>query len=220
LYYTFRDGETAWLYARTLNVMHQFAGVTAFTLDPYQIGHENEEGIESGAFWFYRKLGFRPTQKALRQVVEAEEKKLARKPGYRTPAPTLRKIAAGHIVFELGTTQSAWDGFQIRNVGLAVQKRLAEDFASHAGKMKAAAVKKIAQVLNIKYASLNQSEQRLFENFAYLFSLVQDLNQWTLSEKRLAAQIIQAKMRASETQYLRLLQKHQRLRDTVIRLGS
>ena len=59
LYYTFRDGETAWLYARVLNVMHHFTGATAFTLDPYQIGHENEEGIESGAFWFYRKLGFR-----------------------------------------------------------------------------------------------------------------------------------------------------------------
>src|SRR6185369_1830790 len=33
LYYTFRDGETAWLYARLLNVMHHFAGVAAFSLD-------------------------------------------------------------------------------------------------------------------------------------------------------------------------------------------
>jgi len=46
LYYTFRDGETAWLYARILNVMHHFAKVTAFSLDPYQIGFEKEEGIE------------------------------------------------------------------------------------------------------------------------------------------------------------------------------
>ena len=44
-----------------LNIFRHLLGVTAFSLDPYQIGYENEEGIESGAFWFYRKLGFRPT---------------------------------------------------------------------------------------------------------------------------------------------------------------
>src|SRR6185503_6331507 len=77
LYYTFRDGETAWLYARVLNVMHHFTGATAFSLDPYQIGYENEEGIESGAFWFYRKLGFRPTRRDLLALAEKEEQKIA-----------------------------------------------------------------------------------------------------------------------------------------------
>jgi hypothetical protein len=48
LYYTFREGETAWLYARVLNVMRHLANVSSFSLDPYQIGFENEEGIESG----------------------------------------------------------------------------------------------------------------------------------------------------------------------------
>ena len=58
LYYTFREGETAWIYARTLRLLKQLMGVTVYWLDPYQIGHQNEEAIESGAFWFYRKLGF------------------------------------------------------------------------------------------------------------------------------------------------------------------
>src|SRR4029078_5131488 len=95
LYYTFRDGETAWLYARVLNVMHHFTGATAFTLDPYQIGHENEEGIESGAFWFYRKLGFRPMRRELLALAEQEEKKIATRKGYRTPPRTLRELAKG-----------------------------------------------------------------------------------------------------------------------------
>src|SRR5204862_7864617 len=46
LYYTFREGETAWIYVQTLRVCKQLLGVTTFTLDPYQIGFENEEGIE------------------------------------------------------------------------------------------------------------------------------------------------------------------------------
>ena len=73
LYYTFRDGETAWLYARILRLMHQLLGVSVFSIDPYQVGHENEEGIESGAFWFYRKLGFRPVRPELMKLTLAEE---------------------------------------------------------------------------------------------------------------------------------------------------
>src|SRR5207237_9312545 len=51
LYYTFRDGETAWLYACILRLMRQLLGVTVLSIEPYQIGHENEEGFDSGAFW-------------------------------------------------------------------------------------------------------------------------------------------------------------------------
>src|SRR5204863_1254720 len=101
LYYTFRDGETAWLYARTLNVMHHFTGATAFSLDPYQIGYENEEGIESGAFWFYRKLGFRPTRREVLKLALREEEKIAKRKGYRTPAATLRRLARSPMILEL-----------------------------------------------------------------------------------------------------------------------
>ena len=118
LYYTFRDGETAWLYARVLNVMHHFAGVTAFSLDPYQIGFENEEGIESGAFWFYRKLGFRPVQPEALQLALKEEEKIRTRKGYRTPAAMLRKLARSPMIFELDAQRSGdWDNFQIRRIG-------------------------------------------------------------------------------------------------------
>lgn len=125
LYYTFRDGETAWLYARVLNVMHHFTGATAFTLDPYQIGHENEEGIESGAFWFYRKLGFRPMRRELVALAENEEKNIATRKGYRTPPRTLRKLAEGPMIFQLrGTESHDWDRFQIRNIGFKLKGQL------------------------------------------------------------------------------------------------
>ena len=124
LYYTFRDGETAWLYARVLNVMHHFAGVTSFAIDPYQIGYENEEGIESGAFWFYRKLGFRPTTSGALRLVEKEEQQIAARPGYRTPPHTLRKLAQSPMIFELDQGKAGdWDGFQVRKIGLRMQGR-------------------------------------------------------------------------------------------------
>jgi hypothetical protein len=99
LYYTFREGETAWLYARLLRLFHQLLGVTLFTVDPYQLGLHNEEAIESGAFWFYRKLGFRPTDAGVAKLLATEEKKLRAHPDYRTPARTLRRLAAGWMVY-------------------------------------------------------------------------------------------------------------------------
>jgi hypothetical protein len=124
LYYTFRDGETAWLYARTLNVMHHFTGVTTFSLDPYQIGFENEEGIASGAFWFYRKLGFRPTRRDVLELVQKEEQKLAIRSGYRTSARTLRKLAESPMTFELNRERAGdWDRFQVRKIGFKAQRQ-------------------------------------------------------------------------------------------------
>ncbi|HKS41478.1 MAG TPA: hypothetical protein VJX74_12765, partial [Blastocatellia bacterium] len=76
-FYTYREGETAWVYAQALRFLRQLVGVTCFSIDPYQIGFNNDEALESGAFWFYRKLGFRPTKPALRKLTEAEEKKIA-----------------------------------------------------------------------------------------------------------------------------------------------
>jgi hypothetical protein len=112
LYYTFRDGESAWLYARFLKFCQQQCGVTCFSIDPYQLGHYNEEAVDSGAFWFYRKLGFQSASAEIQRVVEAEEKKLAERPDYRTPAATLRRLAKAPMLY--GATLDDWRSFSLR----------------------------------------------------------------------------------------------------------
>ena len=129
LYYTFRDGETAWLYARILNVMRHLVGVTSFAIDPYQIGFENEEGIASGAFWFYRKLGFRPTRHEVLELVQKEEQKITSRSGYRTTARTLRRLAESPMIFGLNNQQAGdWDRFQVRKVGFNAARHKAKHF--------------------------------------------------------------------------------------------
>jgi len=126
LFYTFRDGETAWLYARMLKFIHEQLGVTCFSIDPYQIGHENEEAIESGAFWFYYKLGFRPASKENARVAEREAERIAKTPGYRTPAGVLRKLAVSPIFY--GETAGDWAGFSLRRLGTKIPD-MGEDVA-------------------------------------------------------------------------------------------
>ncbi|MGA7461617.1 MAG: hypothetical protein WBW69_15415 [Candidatus Korobacteraceae bacterium] len=43
---------------------------------------------------------------------------------------------------------------------------------------------------------------------------------WSKEEKRGLADIIRAKMGASELQYLRLMQRHEKLKQVMVRLGS
>ena len=99
-YYTFRQGETAWLYARLLKLFRERFRVGSFFVDPYQLGHENEEAIESGSFWFYYKLGFRPESQEVARLAERELQKIAADAAYRTRPATLRKLAAAPVVYD------------------------------------------------------------------------------------------------------------------------
>ena len=123
LYYTFREGETAWLYARLLRLFRQVVPVTCFAVDPYQLGHHNDEAIESGAFWFYRKLGFRPANPEVTKILQAEESKLHAHPAHRTSARTLRRLAAGWMIYEMpGSRVGDWDRFETRRAAMALRQ--------------------------------------------------------------------------------------------------
>jgi hypothetical protein len=119
LYYTFREGETAWVFARILKVLRQAVSVTSFSVDPYQLGHHNEEGIDSGAFWFYRKLGFVPATEEIARLLAREEERIAAVPGYRSSGQVLRRLATAPLVYAWRTLQRAAASFSspLRIVG-------------------------------------------------------------------------------------------------------
>ncbi|MGA2770034.1 MAG: hypothetical protein ABSG26_04375 [Bryobacteraceae bacterium] len=193
LYYTFREGESAWLYARLLRLFRQVLGVTCFSVDPYQIGLENPEAVDSGAFWFYRKLGFRPVDPKVAALTDREERRMSQTPGYRSSKRTLEKLAEGYLLFEGPSSEKGvWDNFRVRNLGLAVER------ARAAGALDTASSSGLALVL----------------------SLIPDLARWTPEEKTAAAKILRAKQSASEARYLRLMQRHPRLRTAFLALGS
>ncbi|HEX3142721.1 MAG TPA: hypothetical protein VHQ64_02035 [Pyrinomonadaceae bacterium] len=221
LYYTFRDGETAWLYARILRLMRQLLGVSVFSIDPYQVGHENEEGIESGAFWFYRKLGFRPVKPELMKLTEREEARAAKGSGYRTSAATLRKLAAGHMLFELSPQKArgCWDDFEVRNLGLAVQRRMAEKYESDGEEIRNQSAQAVTRALRINTRDWNEEELSALRNLSLVLASGRDLNSWPAEQKELAARVIRAKAGRDEALYLKLMQKHAAFRDVLMRLG-
>jgi hypothetical protein len=125
IYYTFRAGESAWIYARLLRLFRQVLGVRCFSVDPYQVGWQNDEAVDSGAFWFYRKLGFRPLDAEVAHLTAREEDRMRKQPGYHSSRRTLEKLARGYVLYECPDCDlGAWDRFHARKLAQALQARM------------------------------------------------------------------------------------------------
>jgi hypothetical protein len=246
LYYTFREGESAWLYARLLHLFHQVLGVSCFSVDPYQIGLENPEAVNSGAFWFYRKLGFRPVDAKVAALMEREESRMKKTPGYRSSKRTLEKLAEGCILFEAPSAEKgAWDKFRVRNLGLAVERarggtgsssgllpRPSDLFLGRAsGCARTSCPAPTPNFVGARGYPLGpppprrmlpggQERNLAVTALAQVVRLIPDLAGWTAEEKTAAAKVLRAKESASEARYLRLMQRHPRLRAAFLALGS
>jgi hypothetical protein len=221
IYYTFREGESAWIFGRVLRLLNQVYGVTSFSIDPYQLGHENHEAIESGAFWFYRKLGFRPTSASIERLLSTEEGRMAADPSYRSSARRLERLVTDNVLYEIDPRRAGeWDRFHIRNLGVAVQRRMAARSDGDLARARRAASARVARAIGAQTARWRPAEKRAFENLALVFDLVADLARWPREEKEALAEIARAKAGLEEIRYLNLLQRHERLREALVCLGS
>ena len=97
----FRGGESSLIICVLLRVYHQYFGVTSFVVKPYQFGLHNKEALQTGAFWFYYKLGFRPEDKQLRAIAHEEEIQKQINPKYKSDLATLKKYTKSNLVLTL-----------------------------------------------------------------------------------------------------------------------
>ena len=227
-FYTYRQGETAWIYAQALRCLCAFTGARCISVYPYQIGQNNDEAIDSGAFWFYRKLGFRSGRADLEQLAQREEQKIAADPAHRTPARILRRLADAHVFYDLDQYDSdlhadgsgPWDTFSTRNLTLRVNRRMASEFDGDSASIREASVAEVSRTLRVNLAGWNPAERQAFENWSLVLALIPDLRRWTPQEKHDIAKVIRAQAAPNEMRYLRLTQQQPRLRAELLRLGS
>jgi hypothetical protein len=219
-YYAFREGETAWVYAQVLRALRPLLGFNVVSVYPYQIGFENEEAIKSGAFWFYRKLGFRPGRPDLAALCEREEKKIATDRTRRTSARNLRKLAEGHIFYDLpDAVRGQWDRFRTRYLALEVNRHIGSSFAGDTDKYRRAACDWLAHILGVKANELG-ADRDAFESFAQALHPAPEVTRWSDADKADLLRIIRARAADEEWDYLRLVREHGALREVFLRLGN
>jgi hypothetical protein len=198
---TFRGGEAAHTFARLLAALAHGFGTRSFSIEPYQLGKGNDEGLESGAWWFYAKLGFRPRARDGLALARREFARLARSKDHRTRPETLRALAEHHLFLDLDARARA-PLITPAAVGLAAARHLTR----LAGSDRAAAVAQASATAMHRCGlatldGFSAQERRAWDAWAPVLSMLPRAP-WGAAERAQMVQLVRAKAADSERDYV------------------
>jgi hypothetical protein len=215
---TFRGGEAAFTFARLLAALRHAFGTTSFSIEPYQLGQGNEEGLASGAWWFYYKLGFRPRDAATLRLVRAELERVRRNARHRSSEATLRTLAARHMFFDLDPAHPH-PLPPLAALGLRVGRLLAQQ----GGTDRDRALDDLSQeaMRQCGLVSLRgfSPDQRVAWNRWAPFTVMMEPQTWNAAERQALVDVIRAKGGRSEREFVARFAAHSRLDAAIEQLG-
>lgn len=211
---TYRGAEAGAVYGRVLAMTRHLFRVDSFTIYPYQLGDGNDEAIDSGAWWFYRKLGFEPRDPGARRVMRAEEQRMRRDSAHRSSRSTLRQLAKENVYWHLGPPREDVIGLlPLANAGLAVGRMLAKRFGAAQGRGADACTREAAALLGGGPGrGWSRDERRAFDRWAPLVLLLPGVSRWSAAERRALLAVIRAKGGRRETDFVHRFDAHRKLR--------
>jgi hypothetical protein len=215
---TFRGGEAGFSFARWLAALRHLFGTTSFSVEPYQLGKDNDEALESGAWWFYARLGFRPRDAATRKLARDEQVRVQRSPGQRTGPAMLRRLAERHLFFDLEPAQPH-PLLPLAALGL----RAGAALSVRAGPDRERAVEEASTELlrHCGLASLrgfSADQREAWRRIAPILTLL-DLDAWRDDERRSLVDLVRAKGGRSERDYIARFSDHPRLDAALLQLS-
>jgi hypothetical protein len=204
LFPEFRGAEIRTIYAQVMRVLHQLYGVDLFFLTRYGMGEGNPEAIASGAFWFYRKLGFRPTNPDVERLAREEEARMAADPSHRSDRAMLRRLSRTEAWFDLSGGRRR--PLPVGRLGVAESRFIGHAFGGDPDAARRECAARVARTLGIP-----RGTGWGLDALAPTLAMVPDLAAWTRAEKAALAAIVRAKSGPAEAGAARLLGAHARL---------
>lgn len=208
----FRGAEAAHVFARFIAASHHLFRCTTFSVEPYQLGVGNDEGIESGAWWFYQRFGFRPRTQATRRLAAREIARRKANRFYRSSAQTLRALAQSHMLYSLDHSEAArlpqideWLAASAR----ALRRFRHVDPADRRAAAASAALRRLAGTRSVR---LTPDAHSMLGRWAGLVLAMTASGAWTTSERRELLRLIVAKAGRDERLYQRRVLRHRRFR--------
>jgi hypothetical protein len=219
---SFRGADAANNYARALAMTHQLFGIKTYVLDPYQLGYGNKEGLLSGVWWFYYKLGYRPRNKEIQQLVRKELALMKRKPGHRSSIETLSQLAKDNMFFEVDALQRNEDLFPLSwNIAPGISAYLAGRFGAEREKGIRICAREAATKLGLrKPPALSPDERQAWDRWAPLILNLQGLERWSQKNRRKLIKIIKAKGGRRESDYIKLIAEHKPLQRAIVKFAE
>lgn len=220
---TWRSGEAGLVYGRVIGVTRQLYGSDTFTIYPYQLGGEgNTEGLQSGAWWFYQKIGFRARNPDVLALMARELAAMRKSRAYRTPISTLRRLAAHNVYWSPGHPRDDVIGlFAIGNVGLAVTDYLARRFGADRERGERVCAEEAAELCGVKgWQKWNGGERLAWQRWSPLMLVLPDVANWPAAERQALGEVARSKGGRRESDYVRRLDAHKRLRAALRELAA
>ncbi len=215
LFETYRGADAGWVYGRALASFHHLMKPDCFVLDPYQVGGDgNTEGLKTGAWWFYYKMGYRPRDPYVRQLGFEEARKAKKTPGYRTPMSVLRELGETEMYLYLGKKRDdVLSVFPLANIGLHVTRTLAVRFGADRERGIATCVRDAAKLLRSPLSrGMTKAQRQAWERWSPLVTLLPGVDEWSAADRSALASIITTKGGQRELDYLHQFDRHKKLR--------
>jgi len=206
----FRGAESALLFGQVLRVYAQRFAVGRFIAEPSQFGGTNKEGLQSGAFWFYYRLGFRPVHARAAGLAGAEWARMHAERGYRTPITELRRFTRSDIELRLRDTPECEPAALSGAVTAWIDTHHRGDRAAALS----AARRIVVRSLGVADDRWPESERLAFRELALLVAQIRDLGRWSTADKRALAAWMRAKG-TDEFRFHEILARHRRLREAL-----
>jgi hypothetical protein len=218
---TWRGAEAAAVYGRALATVRHLFGADSFTIYPYQLGDGNREALDSGAWWFYQKLGFRPRDREARRLMADELRRMRRHPSHRSGLPVLRRLARANLYYHAGRPRADVIGLlPLPAVGLAVMRRVAERFGSDRERAERVMAEETARLLGVRsQRGWSADERRAWRRWSPLVQVLPGIARWPAADRRALVGVIRAKGGRRESGFALGFDRHRRLREAVRRLA-
>jgi hypothetical protein len=208
---TFRGGEAAFVFARWLATLRHGFGAHSFSIEPYQLGEDNDEALDSGAWWFYAKLGFAPRNAATRRLAREEWARSQHRAGHRTPRVRLQALARQHLFFDLDAARPVpW--VPLARWGIRCGQWLSEQAGPDREHALDEAQATLLRACGVRACrGWSDDEQHAWRRFAPLAALLQ-VTRWPVRARQALVPLVRAKAAAEgERDYLARYLAHPRL---------
>jgi hypothetical protein len=211
---SFRGGEGAHVFCRLMACARHLFGADTFSLTPYQIGDDNPEAVNSGAWWFYQKLGFRARAPGILQLMRQELACMRRDPQHRSAPKILRELATESVYLHARQKRDDVLGIlPVGQIGLRVTRNLAARFGADRERAERALALEAERLLGVRGAKRWSVDERLvWRRWAPLVGVLPGVERWSVAERQALVAVIRAKGGVRESDYVRLFDRHRRLR--------
>lgn len=205
-----RGGESALFFAQLLRLYRQRFAVDRFEAENYQLGHNNPDGLKSGAYWFYYPLGFRQMDRKDQLIAAREFKKLDARKGYLVPLKVLKPLVEHGL--ELVITESARAVTDTAALTMAVQRHVVEHHDADRQRAMRKVLERLGEVLPLgDLAKWSPDERSGLYLWALPLDLVPDLDKWSARDRQRLVATIKAKGARTETLHQERLKELQPL---------